>query len=77
MSYEEKVIYKDTKALQWAKEGLVCELGIAADKLMIADTDEEIKNLLEAVKLDIDTLLDAIDTLNRSKKYYSSKEEEQ
>lgn len=76
MSYEEKQIYKDTKALQWAKEGLVCELGIVGDKLMIADTDEEVKNLLDALKLDIETLIDAINTLNRSKKYYSKEEEQ-
>lgn len=74
MSYEEKTIYKETKAVQWCKEGLICELGIVANKLMLADTDEEINNLLDALKLDIETLIDAMDALKRSKKYFSEKE---
>lgn len=74
MSYEEKTIYKETKAVQWCKEGLICELGIVANKLMLADTDEEIKNLLDALKLDIETLIDAIETLKLSKEYFAKKE---
>ena len=75
MSYEEKNLYKETKAVQWCKEGLICELGIVAGKLMLADTDEEIKNLLDALKLDIETLIDAIEALENSKAYFAKKRE--
>lgn len=74
MSYEEQTIYKETKALQWCKEGLVCELSDVAEKLMLADTREDMLNLLGALKMDIETLIDAIDTLKRSTDYFAEKE---
>lgn len=74
MSYEEKTIYKDTKALQWCKEGLVCELADVAEKLMIASTKEDITNLLNALKLDIETVLDVLEKLEHSKEYFAKKE---
>lgn len=74
MSYEEKTIYKETKALQWCKEGLVTEFGHVGGKLMIASTKEDITNLLVALKLDIETVLDALEKLEYSKEYFSKKE---
>ena len=76
MSYEEKTIYKDRKALQWCKEGLVCELTAVADKLMLAETREDMLNLLEALEMDIETVIDAIETLDTSKAYFAKKEAE-
>lgn len=77
MSYEEKTLYKERKAIQWCKEGLACELADVAEKLMLADTREEMLNLLDALKMDIETVIDAIETLERSKKYFAEREEEQ
>lgn len=74
MSYEEQTIYKETKALQWCKEGLVTELADVANKLMLADTREDMLNLLGALKMDIETLIDAIDELKRSTDYFAEKE---
>ncbi len=74
MSYEEKTIYKDTKTVQWCKEGLVIELQTVSDKLILAETKEDIENLLRALSLDIQTLLDALETLQRSKEYFAKKE---
>lgn len=74
MSYEEQTIYKETKALQWCKEGLVCEFTDFGEKLMLADTREDMLNLLGALKMDIETLIDAIDTLKRSTDYFAEKE---
>lgn len=74
MSYEEQTIYKETKALQWCKEGLICEFTDVANKLMLADTREDMLNLLGALKMDIETLIDAIDTLKRSTDYFAEKE---
>lgn len=76
MSFGEKTIYKDTKAVQWCKDGLVSELLMVADKLVLAETNEDIENLLNALSLDIQTLLDALETLKRSKEYYAEKEAE-
>lgn len=77
MSYEEKTIYKETKALQWCKKGLVCELGDVAEKLMIAGTEEDILNLLDALKLDIDTVIEAMVALGNTKAYFAKKEADQ
>lgn len=74
MSYEEKTIYKETKALQWCKEGLVCELTDVAAKLMIASTDEDILNLLDALALDIETVVEAMAALGNTKAYFAKKE---
>lgn len=76
MNYEEKTIYKETKAIQWCKEGLICELSNVADKLLIADTREDMINLLEALKMDIETVIDAIDALDNSRRYFAKKEAE-
>ena len=75
MSYEEKTIYKETKELQWCKEGLVCELVNVAEKLMLADTREEMLNLLDALKMDIETITDAIEALESSKAYFAKRRE--
>lgn len=75
MSYEEKTIYKDRKALQYCKEGLVCELGDVAEKLMIAATTEDIVNLLNALTLDIQVVLDAVEQIENSKRYFDKKKE--
>lgn len=77
MSYEEKTLYKERKAIQWCKEGLVCEFTDFAEKLMIASTKEDITNLLVALTLDIETVLDALEKLEHSKEYFSKKEVEQ
>jgi hypothetical protein len=77
MSYGEKQIYKDTRAVQWCKEGLVCELADVAEKLMIASTKEGMENILNTLSLDIQTLLDALETLKISEEYYAEKEAEQ
>lgn len=75
MSYEEKTLYKERKAIQWCKEGLVTELQEVANKLMLADTREEMLNLLDALKMDIETLTDAIEALESSKAYFDKKRE--
>ncbi len=75
MSYEEKTLYKERKAIQWCKEGLVTELADVANKLMLADTREEMLNLLDALKMDIETLTDAIEALEISKAYFAKKRE--
>lgn len=77
MSYEEKTLYKDRKALQYCKEGLVCELGDVAEKLMIAATTEDIVNLLNALTLDIQVVLDAVEQSENTKRYFANKEAEQ
>lgn len=77
MSYEEKTLYKDRKALQYCKEGLVCELGEVANKLMIAETTEDIVNLLNALSLDIQVVLDAVEQTENTKKYFAKKKEEE
>lgn len=77
MNYEEKTLYKDRKALQYCKEGLVCELGDVAEKLMIAATTEDIVNLLNALTLDIQVVLDAVEQSENTKRYFAKKEEEQ
>lgn len=77
MSYEEKTLYKDRKALQYCKEGLVCEFGDVAEKLMIASTTEDIVNLLNALTLDIQVVLDAVEQSENTKRYFAKKEEEQ
>ena len=74
MSYAEEQIYKDTKALQWCKEGFVCKLANVAEKLMVASTKEDITNILDALSLDIETVLDVLEKLERSKEYFSKKE---
>lgn len=74
MSYAEEQIYKDTKALQWCKEGLVTELVDVAEKLMIASTKEDITNLLDALTLDIETVLDVLEKLEHNKEYFAKKE---
>ena len=76
MSYEEKTLYKDRKALQYCKEGLVCELGDVAEKLMIAATTEDIVNLLNALTLDIQVVLDAVEQSENTKRYFANKEAE-
>lgn len=76
MSYEEKTLYKDRKALQYCKEGLVCELGDVAAKLMIAATTEDIVNLLNALTLDIQVVLDAVEQSENTKRYFANKEAE-
>lgn len=75
MSYEEKTLYKERKAIQWCKEGLVTELADVANKLMLADTREDMLNLLEALEMDIETVIDAIETLDTSKAYFAKKRE--
>lgn len=77
MSYEEKTLYKDRKALQYCKEGLVCDLGDVAEKLMIAATTEDIVNLLNTLTLDIQVVLDAVEQSESAKKYFANKEAEQ
>jgi hypothetical protein len=77
MSYEEKTLYKDRKAIQYCKEGLVCELGDVAEKLMIAATTEDIVNLLNALTLDIQVVLDAVEQSENTKRYFAKKEAEQ
>lgn len=76
MSYEEKTLYKDRKALQYCKEGLVCELGDVAEKLVIAATTEDIVNLLNALTLDIQVVLDAVEQTENTKRYFAQKEAE-
>lgn len=75
MSYEEKTIYKDRKTLQYCKEGLVCELGDVAEKLMIAATPEDIANLLTALTLDIQVVLDAVEQTENTNRYFARKRE--
>ena len=75
MSYEEKTIYKERKTLQYCKEGLVCELGDVAEKLMIASTNEDIADLLTALTLDIQVVLDAIEQTVNTKRYFDKKKE--
>lgn len=77
MSYAEEQIYKDTKALQWCKEGFVCKLAYVADKLMVASTKEDITNILGALTLDIETVLDVLEKLEHTKEYFAKKEAEQ
>lgn len=74
MNYAEKQIYKDTKEFQWCKEGLVCELADVAEKLMIASTMEDITNLLDALTLDIETVIDVLEKLEHNKKFFAKKE---
>lgn len=74
ISYEEKTLYKDRKALQWGKEGLVRELTVVADKLMLAETKEDIENLLDALTVDIEVVLDHVEALEYSKAYFAKKE---
>lgn len=76
MSYEEKTIYKETKAVQWCKDGLVSELLTVADKLVRAETKEDMENLLNALSIDIQTLLDALETLQRYQEYFAKQEAE-
>ena len=76
MSFGEKTIYKETKAVQWCKDGLVRELLTVSDKLVLAETKEDMGNLLKALSLDIQTLLDALETLQRSQEYYAKQEAE-
>ena len=44
--------------------------------IAVEATNEDIENLLNALSLDIQTLLDALETLKRSKEYYAEKEAE-
>lgn len=74
MSYAEEQIYKDTKELQWCKEGLVTELVDVAFKLVKASTKEDITNLLDALTLDIETVLDVLEKVEHNKEFFAKKE---
>lgn len=77
MSFEEKTLYKDRKALQYSKEGLIRELYKVADMLTATNNNEEIDNLLTSLVLDISVVADAIEQVETSKKYFAKKEAEQ
>ena len=76
MSYEEKTIYKDIKTLQYAKAGLVCDMQTVISEILSTDSDEDISQLLDALKIDIEVVIDAIERLRDSKRYFSSKKQE-
>ena len=77
MSYAEKTLYKDRKRLQWCKEGLASTLEDIASQLMLIDNFEDLVQLLKSTQADIETVLDAVEELERSIKYFAEKEEAQ
>ena len=77
MSYAEKTLYKDRKRLQWCKEGLALTLDNIASQLMLIDNFEDLVQLLKSTQMDVETVLDAVDTLETSIKYFTKKEEAQ
>lgn len=77
MSYEEKTLYKERKAIQWNKEGLATTLADVAEKLILIDNFEDLVQLLKSTQMDIEAVLDAVDALKNSLKYFANKKEEQ
>ncbi len=77
MSYEEKTLYKERKALQWNKEGLATTLADVSAQLMLIDNFEDLVQLLKSTQMDIEAVLDAVDALKSSLKYFAHKKEEQ
>ena len=77
MSYAEKTLYKDRKRLQWYKEGLATTLEDIASQLMLIDNFEDLVQLLKSTQMDVETVLDAVEELERSIKYFAEKEEAQ
>lgn len=77
MSYEEKTLYKERKALQWNKEGLATTLADVSSQLMLIDNFEDLVQLLKSTQMDIEAVLDAVDALKSSLKYFANKKEEQ
>ena len=75
--YAEKTLYKDRKRLQWCKEGLASTLEDIASQLMLIDNFEDLVQLLKSTQMDVETVLDAVETLECSIKYFTKKEEEQ
>jgi hypothetical protein len=77
MSYEEKTLYKERKAIQWCKEGLATTLADVSSQLMLIDNFEDLVQLLKSTQMDIEAVLDAVDALKSSLKYFAGKKEEQ